>query len=123
MQWLQEIVPFLKPYPVWVKILVSAWVILSAACVISLVIFSPTTLEAKKGGAFLRIDGVRMTDGSQPNVRVYASVGQISFTTFTYPNLNDVRWMQVGPNMLPKLSTSQSRTVTGSGLRWRLIAA
>ena len=37
MKWLSEVLPFLDPYPGWVKVLISSWLLLTAVCGIALI--------------------------------------------------------------------------------------
>ena len=106
---ISSLVPFLAAYPAWVKVMFSAWVLLSAALLLAFLLArSPSAqasdpqdaskaIEASGEPLWLSIDGVdlfgRMDRGK---VKVTAKVNGIEYQ---YPSLEGVEWMEVGPTM------------------------
>lgn len=46
---LESLIPFLEAYPIWVKLIISAWVLLTAVAVIGLIFFRITEATPSKG--------------------------------------------------------------------------
>jgi hypothetical protein len=109
---LTAIAPFLASYPIWTRVLVAGWVILTAATFLALVL----TPQIKRNNAaaesastddtvVLSVDRIELfgfDDSPNRAVQVFAHVNG---TTFRYPSLAGVDWLQVGPDMSPQRFT------------------
>jgi hypothetical protein len=115
-KWVGLLAPFMAPYPSWVKIAFSIFVLSGATWFIGLVVAAPTTQKvaepvtpqvaeavnppAAAPTAWLTIKGVTIfgyTDDVY--IRVTATVNDVEYT---YPSLSGVKWLQVGPEMAPQ---------------------
>jgi hypothetical protein len=96
MKWLFDSLPFIEPYPTWVKALLSVWLIFSAVCIAALLVTQPAKRASAEENAWLRISEVKFSDRSSVPVRVYAKVNG---TTYTYPSVGGVQWVETGPRM------------------------
>ena len=97
MKWLFDSLPFIEPYPTWVKALLSLWLVFSAVCIAALLLTQPAKKSAAEAATWLRITGVQFKPPAPGlGVRVYAKVNG---TTYTYPNVGGVQWVETGPNM------------------------
>jgi hypothetical protein len=112
--FISKLTPFLAPYPSWVKILFSTWVILTAVFLIALVVSKPSSqTDANNDGntnsssntlgqgaegqrIWLIIEGVDLYGGGKGRVKVTANVNG---TKFVYPTLEGIEWIEVGPSM------------------------
>jgi hypothetical protein len=104
---ISSLAPFLEPYSSWVKVLFSLWVLLTAILLLSLILARPSR---DKGSEQLpavgdtRHDAVWLTIKraelygplAGAEIRVTAKVNG---TEFTYPTLEGVEWLGVGPQM------------------------
>jgi hypothetical protein len=97
---LENILRFLNSYPTWAKVLALGGLVLTTATLV----FTPRTAgdaqaqpKATQAGAVLRILGVNLfPDDPNAFVRVTAFVNG---TSFRYPSLAGIEWLQVGPSM------------------------
>ena len=113
MSWFSELIPFLAPYPPWVKALISGWVLLTAVCVIALLLSRPPPPAPRPAAqapteVWLKIKQVEVFDQRlrQACVRVTAKVND---NEFEYPSVGAAHWVQVGPDMSPGLFRLPSR--------------
>jgi len=125
-KWISTLAPFLATYPPFVKVIFSAWVLLTAVGLICLVLAKPGSAvkesedknetaavtqaqaPAAPGGrsdvpkdVWMIIDGSEFfaaREGAQ--VRVIADVNG---TELTYPSRAGVEWLEVGPSMSSQL--------------------
>ena len=131
MDWLAKVLPFLEHYPIWVKGLISGWVLLTAVCIVALIVGYPKDMPAPGSSApaadpakpatsspadeaWLRIERVELydSDWEEAGVRVTA---QINGNSFTYPSIGKAQWVLTGPDMSPglfKLPPSDSYQIT-----------
>jgi hypothetical protein len=112
---LSSLIPFLEPYPSWVKVLFSTWVILTATFFISLILAKPSTApvpeprdkigttpnspnqeETGNQRIWLIIEGVDAYGIGNPPVKVIANVNG---TKYVYPTLDGIEWMEVRSSM------------------------
>ncbi|WP_157619694.1 hypothetical protein [Skermanella stibiiresistens] len=119
-----DIVPFMEPYPTWIKGVVAFWMALTAACIILLVFgrLSPipnqptaknmpgSSSAEQKGSSsemqnsnnsdevWLIIRGIELygTHESDAEVQVTATINE---NKFLYPSRAGVNWLRVGPEM------------------------
>jgi hypothetical protein len=96
MKWLFDSLPFIEPYPTWIKALISVWLVFTAVCIAALLIAQPAKNSNQGATTWLKISGVSI--GSEPGlaVRVYAKVNG---TTYTYPSIGGVEWVEPSPGM------------------------
>ena len=105
MKWLFDSLPFIEPYPTWVKALLSLWLVFSATCIAVLLVMQPAKQAAAEEVSWLKISGVKFNGDPErgSGVRVYAKVNG---TTYTYPEhrrgtmgrnrtANGVRYVQI----------------------------
>jgi hypothetical protein len=95
-------IPFLNPYPLWVKLAVSAVIITSAIALIGIIVAAPTSHEAaakSDSRAFLIIHGVTLYGGHADAIQLTAI---INGTNYVYPTLDGVDWAEVGDTMAPQ---------------------
>ena len=107
---ISALIPFLAAYPPWVKVLFSAWVLLSAALLLALLLARGTAVNrtsennshpaASESGSrplWFSIDGVDLFGGLEGGkVKVVAKINGLEYR---YPSLEGVEWMEVGPTM------------------------
>jgi hypothetical protein len=118
---ISALVPFLAAYPAWVKAMFSAWVLLSAALLLALLLArgpnaqasnaqdSSNDAEASGEPLWLSIDGVDLFGKiDSGKVKVTAKVNGIEYQ---YPSLEGIEWMEVGPTM----SSQQFRVPRANG--------
>ena len=108
MKWLFDSLPLIEPYPTWVKALISLWVLLTAICIIALVVTAPRP-HSEASNAWLTISRV---EGPRTGVRIYAHVNG---NTYTYPSVGGVQWVEPSPTMAPglfKLTPSDTYNLT-----------
>jgi hypothetical protein len=123
MEWFSKVLPFLEPYPSWVKAIIAAWIMLSAVTAVALLVAyspSPTSAESKKdaqkgtaAGVWLKIKRIELYRDRVP-VRVTAN---INGNTFVYPGVGGIKWVETGPDMSPgifKLPASDQYQITFS---------
>jgi hypothetical protein len=114
--FISGLIPFFAPYPAWVRGVFAAWVAVSAALVVSLVLAPrvqraptvPTPGPALDIGqptqpvaqVWLVISGLELFGAAEGSrVRVEADVNG---TVFTYPSIAGAKWAEVGPAMSPQ---------------------
>lgn len=105
MKWFAELLPFIEPYPAWVKALISSWVLLTAVCIVALIVGKPSATRPNITSAdmvWLKISKVEIFSQrwSEAGVRVTAN---INGNSFTYPSVGGVLWVVPGPDMSPGL--------------------
>src|ERR1700682_2970867 len=100
MKWLTDFIPFLTPYPIWVKVLVSGGVLFSAICIVALLIAHPQNSEQTWINILLTIKRVKICDSlwDDAGVRVTAKVNGNSLT---YPKIGGAELVMVSPDMSP----------------------
>jgi hypothetical protein len=97
----KDLISFLSSYPVWVKGLVAAWVVLTGMGA-AVLVFTHPAREADKqktlSGVWLKIKNVETfsSEWSDAGVRVTADVNGNSFV---YPSIGGVQWVMMGPDM------------------------
>src|SRR5262245_21561339 len=97
MKWIFDLLPFLASYPTWVKALLSGWILLTAVCVVALIVgYQPVPAPAAAQEAWLRIQRVEIEDAHWDRVRVTAKINN---REFEYPSVGNVQWMIIGPDM------------------------
>ena len=85
MKWLSEVLPFLDPYPGWVKALMSGWLLLTAVCGIALIVGrSPTLPISTSDGVWLKINRVEIFDDRLRGIDVQV-IANINGNVFAYP--------------------------------------
>ena len=103
MDTIESVLRFLNSYPTWAKVLALGGIVLTSTTLV----FAPRTVgdaqaqtKPAQAGAVLRILGVSLfPDDSNALVRVTAFVNG---TSFQYPSLAGVEWLQAGPSMSPQ---------------------
>ena len=71
MKWLSQVLPFLDPYPGWVKALIFSWLLLTAVCGIALIVGrSPTLPNPTSDAVWLKINRVEIFDDRWRDVGV-----------------------------------------------------
>jgi hypothetical protein len=109
-KWLQALIPFLAPYPVWVKYAFAAFVLSGAVFLIGLVVAArdagrPSSVVAARDGdrpnsdseAWLNIRGVDGYANEGHGIQIVAEVDNIKYT---YPsNTEGVKWLEISPTM------------------------
>jgi hypothetical protein len=103
MEVIERALKFLSSYPMWAKALALGGVVVTVATLL----FAPRNASETQAnatstqiGAVLKILGVRLfPNDSDAVVRVTAFVNG---TSFRYPSLAGVDWLQVGPSMSPQ---------------------
>lgn len=107
---ISALIPFLAAYPPWVKVLFSAWVLLSAALLLALLLARGTMAntatdndssaaapESVSKPLWFSIDGVDLFGGLEGGkVKVVANINGLEYR---YPSLEGVEWMEVSPTM------------------------
>lgn len=121
MELIEGIIKFASSYTVWAR-----WLMLgNVFCIVALLIFSPRIVSEAKAakeetkaskeadGYQLKIHSVELFPPSETaSVKVMAFVNG---TTFTYPSVGGVEWLQVSPSMsgqifhLPKVEKNEIR--------------
>ena len=85
MKWLSEVLPFLDPYPGWVKALIFSWLLLTAVCGIALIVGrSPTLPNPTSDAVWLKINRVEIFDDRLREVGVRV-IANINGNIFAYP--------------------------------------
>jgi hypothetical protein len=125
---ISEIIPFLGPYPLWVRGLVASWVGLSAICVAVLILARPlkgdgaevqkpnshdTEFVSVENDIWLKVGPVVIYNQSFTNYGVHVTIN-INGNKFDYPSIAGARWLDVGPNMahgLFRVPSSDNYTV------------
>lgn len=110
-KWVGDFVPFIAPYPTWVKLAFSVFVLSGATCFIGLILAAPSptrTAEITSSippdtaarTAWMTITGITGYGRLKgAGVRVTATVNG---TEYIYPSLPGVDWLQIGPEMAPQ---------------------
>lgn len=109
---LSSLAPFLEQYPLWVKILFSAWIFLTAVLLLSFS-FARISDEEERAGdeVWLIIERVQLFGDLNNSNSLVKVIAEVNGTDYTYPSLEGVEWMKVGPTMssqqfrLPKTSS------------------
>jgi hypothetical protein len=84
-KWLSEVLPFLDPYPGWVKALIFSWLLLTAVCGIALIVGrSPTLPNPTSDAVWLKINRVEIFDDRLREVGVRV-IANINGNIFAYP--------------------------------------
>jgi hypothetical protein len=114
-KWVASLAPFMAPYPGWVKIAFSIFVLSGATWLIGLIVAAPspqkvaektqhlpepTPQQVSEPTAWLTIKGVTGF-GTQEGayIRVTATVNGVEYT---YPSLSNIQWLEIGPEMAPE---------------------
>jgi hypothetical protein len=98
-------VPFVAPYPIWVKGALAICVLSGAVFIIGLVVAAPndkasSSADDTSTSAWLEIYGLDAFDNlSGSKVKIIADVNG---NKYTYPSLAGVEWAEIGPNMAPQ---------------------
>lgn len=103
-KFITSIVPFISPYPWWVKSAISLFVLSAAVSIIGLIVAAPKQVAHSENQplpskAWLIVEGVTAFGRFNPAVKVTAD---INGGTYVYPTLNGVDWLEVGPTMAPQ---------------------
>jgi hypothetical protein len=113
MDWLKfigNLVPFLAPYPSWVKIAFSVAVLAVAVGIVGLIVAAPPPGGANATGseAYLIIRGVSLTGNPHATIKVKAIVNrdEANRKEYWYPAVETgVNFVTVGPQMGPETFT------------------
>lgn len=104
LELIEKLIPFLSQYPKGIKLLFSAWVLLSAVLVLSL-IFVPRNPSHGSNGqpkdTWLVIKRVRLYLGDEDDWRVQV-IATVNGNKYTYPSSTTAKWVKLGPNMSPQ---------------------
>jgi hypothetical protein len=85
MKWLSQVLPFLDPYPGWVKALIFSWLLLTAVCGIVLIVGrSPTLPNPTSDAVWLKINRVEIFDDRWRDVGVRV-IANVNGNIFAYP--------------------------------------
>jgi hypothetical protein len=99
-----DLVPFLAPYPNWVKGLICFWVFVSAALLGAILLARPSNepdVSPKRKRVYLVIEGV--TDySSRGEITTIRVTGYINGAEYVYPSVSDIKWLEVSPDMAPQ---------------------
>jgi len=98
MEWLKfigNLLPFLAPYPAWVKIAFSVAVLAVAIGIVGLIVAAPAPpggVSPRNSEAYLIIKGVSLTGNTHAAVRVKAIVnpGEANTKEYWYPTVEGV---------------------------------
>jgi hypothetical protein len=101
MKWLSEIIPFFEPYPTWVKVLISGWVLFTSICIVTVFMVRPNS-EVTTGShsIWLKITNVSLSHNDLENASIRATA-HINGNSYTYPNVGGVRWIVPSLDMPP----------------------
>ena len=104
MKWFTDFIPFLAPYPFWVKWLIIGWILFTGGCVGVLIITNPqaTANTAHEEDFWLKINRVEIFNSTWTSAGVRV-IAEVNGNTFTYPSVGGAQWVMVGPGMSPGL--------------------
>jgi hypothetical protein len=98
-KFIQDAIPFVAPYPIWVKWLLCVWALLSLITLGALVLVRPATATEKPAVLYLTIRAVEFAH-QNPDLRASIRLtAYVNDTAYTYPSLAGVRWAEIGPTM------------------------
>lgn len=102
LDFLSALIPFLRPYPGWVKILIAFWIVLAAIIAISLIFARPDAEQKNKQQEFFNnLDkGKRAADnqlesiaaGDVNTLRRLRLINDYVFKTYKKIYLNQIKW-------------------------------
>jgi hypothetical protein len=104
-----DLVPFLAPYPAWVKGLLCFWVFVSAALLGSLLLARPSEAQKdatkeppQEGQIYLTIKGVRSYNELRELNSLVRVTAYVNGAPYVYPSISDIKWLVVSPDMAPQ---------------------
>ena len=113
MEWIKGLIPFLAPYPLWVKIAFCIAIAAAAVGIVGLIVAAPGPSTMASSDVYLTIKNISLVGPARPiRLKAIVNPGEPNSRDYLYPNVPGVNYVMVGPDMGPETYTLSGQTLS-----------